>query len=224
MERNLLKEEIQTIQMPAAMQARILENCRSAEEKEIAYMENTNKMNDITDIKNMGAKKQSRRGNKWMRIATAAAAVALCLGLGGVTVMAASGKLEGFFADVTRWDGAVVGTTYENATEEIEVSASVSGDSLIVDAVLLKADEAPYAYLDSLGVQAYSIEDAAGNVVAEGISYESGSITDGKVSVKLPLDELEGGNYKLIITEFTGAKKAEQDLPIKGYWVCEFEV
>ncbi len=226
MERTLLKEEIKEIQMPAAMQARILENCRTAEEKEIADMSKKDREN--TDIyTNDGYeqavdKKRNRRSNKWTRIATAAAAVAVCLGLGGITVMAASGKLEGFFADVTRWDGAVVGTTYEQATEEIEVSVSVSGDRLIVDAVLLKADEAPYAYLDSLGVQAYSIEDGDGNVVVEGISYESGSITDGKVSMTLPLDELEGGTYKLIITEFVGAKKAEQDLPVKGYWECDF--
>ena len=61
-----------------------------------------------------------------------------------------------------------------------------------------------------------------GNVVVEGISYESDNITDGKVSITLSLDELEGGTYKLVITEFVGAKKTEQDLPVKGYWECDF--
>lgn len=175
-----------------------------------------------TDTNKQKTRKSSTR--KWTRIATVAAAVALCLGLGGVTAMAASGKLEGFFADVTRWDGAVVGTTYEQATEEIEVSASVSGDSIVVDAVLLKAEKAPYAFLDSIGVQAYSIVDAEGETLVEGTSNEKVGITDGMVSLKLPLDELESGNYKLIITEFVGSAKAEQDLPIKGYWVCEFSL
>ena len=155
---------------------------------------------------------------------TVAAAVALCLGLGGVTVMAGNGKLEGFFADVTRWDGAVVGMTYEQATEEIEVSATVSGDSIVVDAVLLKAGEAPYAFLDSVGVHAYSIVNAEGETLVEGTSNEKAGIADGIVSCKLPLDELESGNYKLIITEFVGSAKADQDLPIKGYWVCEFSL
>ena len=218
MERNLLKEEIKEIKMPLAMQERILENCRNAglEEKETVFM-----------VKKIaaGTNKQKTRkssGRKWTRIATVAAAVTLCLGLGGITVMAASGKLDGFFADVTRWDGAVVGTTYEQATEEIAVSAVVSGDSLIVDAILLKAGEAPYAYVEGFGVQKYQIVDAKGDVVAEGTSSEADEITDGKVSVEIPLDELESGSYTLIITEFVGTAKAEQDLPMKGYWECEF--
>ena len=138
--------------------------------------------------------------------------------------MAASGKMEGFFADVTRWDGAIVGTTYEQATEEIDVSASVSGDSIIVDATLIKAGEAPYAFIESVNVETYCIVNAEGETLVEGTSNEKAGITDGMVSFKLPLDELESGNYTLIITEFVGSAKAEQDLPIKGYWVCEFEL
>ncbi len=220
MERNLLKEEIKEIKMPRAMQERIVENCRNAglEEKESAFMAK----NISADTNKQSAK--NRTGRKWPRIATVAAAVALCLGLGGITAMAASDKLEGFFADVTRWDGAVVGMTYEQATEEIEVSASVSGDSLVVDAVLLKAGEAPYAYIDGFGVQMYHIVDAKGDVIVEGISSEVVEIADGKICVELPLDELESGSYTLIITEFVGTAKAEQDLPIKGYWECKFEV
>lgn len=220
METKLLKEEIKEIEMPLDMQERMLENCRNAvaEEKENVFMAK----NISVDTNKEDTKKHT--GRKWTRIATVAAAVALCLGLGGVTVMAASGKLEGFFADVTRWDGAVVGTTYEQATEEIDVSATVSGDSLVVDAVLLKAGEAPYAFLDGINIQTYSIVNAEGETIMEGTSNEKVGITDGMVSFKLPLDELESGNYTLIITEFIGSAKAEQDLPIKGYWECEFEL
>lgn len=197
MKMKLLKEEIKEIEMPCGMKERIIENCRNI---------------------------QNSRGRRWPRFATVAAAVTLCLGLGGITAMAASGKMEGFFADVTRWDGAVIGETYEQATEEIEVSTTVSGDSIIVDAVLLKAGEAPYAFLENISVQTYSIVNEEGETVAEETSNEKAGITDGKISLKLPLDELEGGNYTLIITEFIGSAKAEQDLPIKGYWVCEFEL
>ena len=235
MERTLLKEEIKDITMPEEMKARIVENCRNAGlEKENIDM----KMMDIegkaaidnsvienkTTERTVQNKTRTARAGKWTRIATVAAAVALCLGLGGVTVLAGSGKLEGFFADVTRWDGAVVGMTYEQATEEIEVSATVSGDSIVVDAVLLKAGEAPYAFLDSVGVHAYSIVNAEGETLVEGTSNEKAGITEGIVSCKLPMDELESGNYKLIITEFVGSAKADQDLQIKGYWVCEFSL
>ncbi len=235
MERTLLKEEIKDITMPDEMRARIVENCRNAglEKENIgmkimdiegkAVMDNSVVENETTEgmVQN---KTRTARARKWPRIATVAAAVALCLGLGGVTVMASSGKLEGFFADVTRWDGAVVGMTYEQATEEIEVSVAVNDDSLVVDAVLLKAGEAPYAFLDSVGIQAYSVVNAEGETLVEGTSNEKTGITDGAVSIKLPLDELESGNYKLIITEFVGSAKAEQDLPMKGYWVCEFSL
>lgn len=235
MERNLLKEEIKDVTMPDEMKARILENCRNAglkkENIDMKMMDIESKVaidNSVvekeTTERMVQNKTRTARARKWTRIATVAAAVALCLGLGGVTVMAGSGKMEGFFADVTRWDGAVVGTTYEQATEEIEVSVAVNGDSLIVDAVFLKAGEAPYAFLDSVGVQAYSIVNAEGETLVEGTSNEKAGITDGKVSCKLPLDELESGNYKLIITEFVGSAKADQDLPIKGYWVCEFSL
>ena len=232
MERTLLKEEIKDVTMPGEMKARILENCRNAglkkENIDMKIMGIEGKAainNSVVETERMGQNKtHTASARKWTRIATVAAAVALCLGLGGVTVMAGSGKLEGFFADVTRWDEAVVGMTYEQATEEIEVSATVSGDSIVVDAVFLKAGEAPYAFLDSVGVQAYSIVNAKGETLVEGTSNEKTGITDGIVSCKLPLDELESGNYKLIITEFVGSAKADQDLPIKGYWVCEFSL
>lgn len=47
----------------------------------------------------------------------------LCLCLTGVTALAATGKLQGFFSDITGWNGAVVGTSYEQATKELEVKA-----------------------------------------------------------------------------------------------------
>ncbi|MBQ8247375.1 MAG: hypothetical protein IJZ42_09600, partial [Lachnospiraceae bacterium] len=79
MERNLLKEEIKDIKMSDEMKARILENCRNAGlEKENAFM--AKKI--ATDTNKQKTRKSSTR--KWTRIATVAAAVALCLGLGGV--------------------------------------------------------------------------------------------------------------------------------------------
>lgn len=166
----------------------------------------------------------NRAGKKWTRFATVAAAVTLCLGLGGITAMAASGKLEGHFSDVTRWDGAVVGTTYEQATEEMEVRAYVEGGSLIVDVVLLKAGEDPYTSLEGVGIQVYQIKDGGGNVVVEGTSSTISEIADGQIGMELSLAELPVGSYTLIITEFVGRAKAEQPLTISGYWECEFKL
>ena len=40
--------------------------------------------------------------------------------------------------------------------------------------------------------------------------------------MEISMEESEAGSYTLIITEFTGSAKAEQDLHVKGYWECEF--
>ncbi len=227
MERNLLKEEIKEIEMPLEMKERILKNCRNAQldKKESVDMKNTDKTNRETINtceNNTTGKKPHNSRRKWSGIATVAAAVALCLGLGSVTALAATGKLEGFFADVTRWDGAVVGTTYEQATEEIEVTAYAEEDILVVEAVLLKANEAPYFVIENWGIGKYSIQDADGKVVAEGSTAALFEATDGKIKMEISMEEPEAGSYTLIITEFTGSSKADQDLPVKGYWECEF--
>lgn len=229
MERNLLKEEIKEIKMPLEMKERIVEKCRNAEmlEKEKINMKNIEKTNMEsinTYENNIAEKKNYKNRKKWSRIATVAAAVALCLGLGSVTTLAATGKLEGFFADETRWDGAVVGTTYEQATEEIEVSAYVEGEKLIVEAVLLKANEAPYAVIENWGIGKYSVTDEEGKVVAEGSISPMFEAVDGQISIEISLDKLESGKYTLGITDFTGGSKADQPLPVKGYWECGFEL
>lgn len=227
MGKNLLKEEIKEIEMPLEMKERIVEKCRNVQldKKESVNMKNTDKTNMEsinTGENNTTGKKPHNSRRKWFRIATVAAAVALCLGLGSVTALAATGKLEGFFADVTRWDGAVVGETYEQATEEIEVTAYAEEDVLVVEAVLLKANEAPYFVIENWGIGKYSIQDADGKVVAEGSTAALFGATEGKINMEISVAELEAGSYTLIITEFTGSAKAEQDLPVKGYWECEF--
>lgn len=103
-------------------------------------------------------------------------------------------------------------------------SVSVVEDTLTVEAVLLKAGEAPYVIMDTIGVNAYQITDAAGDVLVEGTSSLMYEIVDGLVYMEFPLDEIENGTYKLAITEFVGGLKAEQPLMISGYWECEFEL
>ena len=82
MNKNEFVNKIRKIEMPKDMQRRIIENC---------YME-----------------MEKKRMNKmFKRPMVVAASFALCVCLTGVTALAATGKLEGFFKDVKRWDGAV---------------------------------------------------------------------------------------------------------------------
>ncbi len=118
----------------------------------------------------------------WRRAAIAVAAV-LCIALIGIP--AAAGAFEGFYKDITRFDGAVVGVTYENATDEISIEVSgADASGMSVDIILLEmGGKEPYKYLaggemalgdfkilNSGGVEVYSVE---------GVGEQSASIEDG---------------------------------------------
>ncbi len=172
-------------------------------------------------------RKNEMKNNKTAKIfrkpAAAAAAIVLCISLTGVTAMAAAtGTLQGFFKDIFDWNGAVVGTTYEQASDEIELSGIVVTDQLMVELVMLYPEKIPYSEFELLGIQSYKIVDANNNVIAEGDDSAVGKVADGKTSVEINLEHVPSGDYKLVVTELTGQKKAEQPLVLKGYWECGF--
>lgn len=194
---------MQNIEMSDEMQARILKNCYKKIDTEMEYRGMT--------------KKTSRFFNK--PLATAAA-VALCICIGGVTVMATTGK--GFFKDIIGWDGAVTGTTYEQATDEIEITVLDATDSLTVVATVVDPTMVPYMTFDEMGIGGYKIVDSLGNVVIEGVSNEMIPYENGEITVSIPLENLESGIYILMIDSFVGGSKADQPLVLSGKWECEF--
>ena len=147
-------------------------------------------------------------------------AVALCLSL-PVTALAATGVLKGFFQDITNWQGAVVGTSYEQATDEIGVNVTVNGNELTVLATFADPQMIPYVYAEKLGIAAYQIVDANNKVVKEGAA-ESTEIVNGQAAVSIQLDDIDSGSYNLIITAFVSEKKADQPMNINGNWECAF--
>ncbi len=202
MDENKLKNKICEIEMSEEMQERILKNC---------YMEMEDKIMNKNTAKNFFRKPM-----------VAVASLALCVCLTGVTALAATGKLEGFFKDITNWNGAVVGTSYEQATDEIEVSVVSVTDELTIEATMIKPQKAPYSVLETLGVNSYKITDMAGKVIVKGGASEVAEIVDGKVILNIALEDLANGEYKLIVSSFVGGAKAEQPLVISGNWECEF--
>lgn len=207
-----LLHEMNQIEMPEDMKKRIIHNCMSQVE-----MKNKNHLY-VEKEKNV-MRKRNRMFKKPM---VAAASMAICFCLVGVTALASGGKLEGFFKDIVRWDGAVVGTSYEQATEEISISVTSEAEGLRVTVEMLEPDTAPYAFLEHFAINAYEIMDENGKAVIKGESTEAVEIVNGKVELVLPTAELSGGNYKLVIHEFVGSKKAEQPLVLSGTWECEF--
>ena len=118
MEKNELEKKVKEIKMPKEMQERIIRTCYKEME------ENTMK-----------------KCFKKPMVAVATVALGLCLT--GITALASTGKLEGFFKDIIRWDGAVIGTSYEQATEEVELNIVDVAQQLTVELTILHSDVAP---------------------------------------------------------------------------------
>ena len=168
-------------------------------------------------------KMRLQKGRKLLGKTTAvAASLALCLCITGVTVLAASGHLKGFFRDIKDWRGAVIGTAYEQATEELEVSILDSAEELTVLVTMVKPSVAPYFTFQELGIENYEIQDASGNVVLKGEPTTMAKVADGQAIVSVPANEIGCGTYKLVISAFVGGAKAEQPLVMKGTWEVEF--
>lgn len=198
-----LKSAAETITMPEEVKRRIIKNCKtqiSNSRKEIIMKTNKN--------------------NTFRKPAAVFVAVALCLSL-SVTALAATGVLQGFFQDITDYRGAVVGTSYEHAADEIAMNVTVNGDELTVLATFADPQMVPYVYAERLGIAAYSIVDTNGKVVKEGAA-ESIAVVNGQAAVSIQLDGIDSGSYKLIVTAFVSEKKADQPLNINGNWECAF--
>ena len=160
--------------------------------------------------------------NKSKKFLTVAASLVLALTVTGVTALASTGKLEGFFKDITDWRGAVTGTTYEQATDEITVNVIAEAGVLKVEAVFVEAEKAPYSEVEQLTIGKYRMIDANGNTVAQGDAGEAVPVQDGQTALMLDVEELPAGQYTLQLQSFIGSKKADQPLSINGNWECEF--
>lgn len=146
------------------------------------------------------------------RLSPVAIAAVLALALLLPVGTYAAGR-AGFFRDVKRWDGAVVGTAYENATNEISVTAVRQDDQLLVTVTLLTPDKAPYPYIEELSIGEYQLLNEKGKVIVKG-TVDAVPLISGQAEFTIPA--IEG--HTLRITEFISHKKAEQPLPISGEW------
>lgn len=198
------KETLEKLEMPQPVRERIVANCIAGKrfDKEDSTV-NTSKRTTV------------RRS----ALIAAALSVLLCLSAIGAAAVAA-----GYFKDVTRADGTVVGTAYEQATEELALSASVDGDQLRVLVTMLFPDKPPYSECEQLSIGDCQIADMSGSVILQDASTGPSPVRDGKAEVTLPLDGLGSGCYQLTVSRLIGGKKADQPLAISGTWQCEFEV
>ena len=202
METEKLIKKINEIEMSNEMQNRIINHC---------YMEmEGNHMNKRTTKKSFG------------KSIAIVASLAICLCLVGVTTLAATGKLNGFFKDIIGRDGAVVGTTYEQATDEVKLNMIQVEEELVVEVVMVNPNVAPYSVFEQFGIESYTITDLDGNLIVEDGKTDMVEVVNGKVTVKISLAEIANGEYMLSVHKLIGSAKADQPLVMSGVWECEF--
>ena len=200
MTKNILVKKVTEIEMPEDMQQRIIKNCYNEMEKNTMKNKNT----------------------FFKRPMAAVASFALCLCLAGVSALATTGKLEGYFKDIKNWNGAIVGTSYEQATDEVEINVIDATDELTVKLTMLKPNDPPYSVFQTFGIEEYKIVDANGNTVIENEMLEMQMVDGSTATVKIPLNGISEGTYRLIVSKLIGGAKAEQPLVLSGNWECEF--
>ena len=213
---NLLAEKVKKIEMPDDMRKRIIQKYNQEIELK-KYEKNIKRKKGVIGMK-------IRNKNKFLKKQlpmTAALVLGICIT--GVTALAATGKLEGFFKDIKNWNGAIVGTSYEQATEEIAVSIEEAGEELSVLVTIINPENPPYSESELFGIGSYRIEDMSGNAIIKESSNEERVMFDNQMSFKIPLVQISSGKYKLVIEQFISEKKADQPLVISGFWECEFE-
>lgn len=200
-----LATKIKEINMPDEMKERIIRRCYQT-----SNLETENQI-------------MKKKSNTFLRrTVTIAASLVLCLCITGITALAASGQLKGFFKDIKNWKGAVTGTAYEQATDELEVTILDSTEELTISVTMVNPKVAPYFTIQELGVENYEILDAAGKVVMKGELTAMATVVEGQATILVPAKEVGAGTYKLVIHSFVGGAKADQPLPISGTWECEF--
>lgn len=190
----------------------------------------------IEEAELYSAEKKPVRTSKsiWCRV-TVAAAVVVCIA--SLSIPAVANSLGGFFRDIIRFDGAIVGSSYENATEEIKIEASNAvikdGNTLLtLDITFLEiGSKEPYIYLKNgeAALGDYRILDSLGKEIysAKGQQEPSAALEDEKAVLLQPIttEALSSGEkYTLVIESVYGLQKAEQPLKMTGLWECEFTI
>ena len=184
------------------------------------------------EIKNMEERTMSKPKITTKRTLAIAAVLALCLVTVCMTPLANS--IRGFFSDIIRFDGAITGTQYENATNDIKVDVldvtSENGNVIIpLELSFENPTEAPFPYIQEVAVSEYKIVDSNNkDIIKTKVSAEDGekgTINNGKVLVNLSLNDAKlksGEEYTIVIDKMYGLAKVDAPLHITGTWRCNF--
>lgn len=172
-------------------------------------------LNDKMIEKYSESMKKSRKIPKWAFAVIVPAVIALT-SAGIYTAVEG-----GFFRDKTTISGTIIGQTYENATDEIEVKSEYSDGTLRITLNLLKYDTIPYSVLDEIEPYSFSLISLSDNSEEE-IQFSPAKINGNTAEIMVDFSSEPDTEYKLSFGSFLGSKKADQPLEIKGEWETFF--
>lgn len=184
------------------------------------------------EIKNMEERTMSKAKITMKRTLAIAAVLVLCIVTVCMTPLASS--IRGFFSDIIRFDGAITGTRYKNATNDIKIDVleltSENGNVTIpLEFTFENPTEAPFPYIQEVAISEYKILDSGNKEIIKNKlpaeDGDKGSVTDGKVLVNLSIDDTKfnfGQEYTIVIEKMYGLSKADAPLHITGIWECKF--
>ena len=114
-----------------------------------------------TEIKKLEVKNMNKPKNiTWLkRVGALAAVVTIC----AITVVSAD-PIKGFFKDIVRWDGAIVGTEYVNATNDIKITTLDVIDEredviLPLNIIFEDSNVAPFSFIEEIAITEYRVLD-----------------------------------------------------------------
>lgn len=194
-----LKKAVRGLRLTDSARARIVGNVR-------------NQMMKESEEKEM---EKSRNHFRKTALIAAAAALSLCF-----TAALAAG-VAGHFRDVRTRTGTVTGTAYEQAAEEIGVTAAPCEGGITVRAVFNDPGQFPYRELEKLSVGSGRICGEDGAVIARWTDAGAAEVTDGVAVLTIPAEVTAGQRYTLTVDFFVGESKADAPLEIRGPWECE---
>ncbi len=184
------------------------------------------------EIKNMEEHAMSKPKSIMKKTVAIAAVLALCII--ALTITPLANGIKGFFSDIIRFDGAITGTQYENATNDIKVDVleltTDNGNVIIpLDLTFENPTEAPFPYIQEVSIAEYKIVDSQNKkIVKAKLSAQEGNkgtVNNGMVLVNLSVDNSKlkyGEEYAIIIEKLFGHSKADAPLHITGTWRCKF--
>ena len=184
------------------------------------------------EIKNMEVQTMSKPKITMKRTLAIAAVLALCIIT--VTMTPLANSIKGLFSDIIRFDGAITGTRYENATNDIKVDVleliTENGNVIIpVELTFENPTEAPFPYIQEIAIAEYKIVDKnnkkIANIKGSANDAKKGIASEGKTLVKLSIADEKmtaGEEYTIVIEKMYGLAKADAPLHITGTWKCNF--